>query len=197
IARAILEEGRHVLLAGEGAARFAVARGFEPADPASMITDSARRRLEEVLRGRADGHWPGGTVGAVARDAQGHLAAATSTGGTVGKAPGRVGDSPIPGAGTYADNASGAASATGEGEAILRVQLCRSACDLLLHGLEAPRAASQAIAHIGGRIKGRAGIILIDRNGQVGIAHNTETMSWAIASPGELKSGWRWEGSQP
>src|SRR5690606_33541791 len=113
IARAVLDDGRHTLYAAEGAARFAREHGFSPADPASMITEAARVRLAQVLAGRGDGGWAGGTVGAVACDASGNVAAATSTGGMVAKRGGRVGDTPLPGAGTFADDLAGACSATG------------------------------------------------------------------------------------
>lgn len=185
IARAVLEDGRHVLYAGEGAARFARARGFAPVEPATMITDAARARLEAVLAGRAERGWAGGTVGAVACDERGRLAAATSTGGMVAKRIGRVGDSPILGAGTWADDESGAASATGEGEAILRLGLCRYATDLLRVGLEPERAAEVAIERLARRLRGSGGLILVDPHGRVGFARNTATMSWGLARAGE------------
>lgn len=185
IARAVLADGRHVLYASEGAARFAKERGFAPAEPASMITEAARERLAKVLAGRADRGWAGGTVGAVACDAHGRVAAATSTGGMVAKRAGRVGDSPILGAGTWADDESGAASATGEGEAILRLGLTRHACDLLRAGLSAQEAADAAIAQLGQRLSASGGLILVDSRGRVGHARNTATMSWGLARDGE------------
>jgi beta-aspartyl-peptidase (threonine type) len=190
VARAVLDEGKHVLYAGEGAARFAAAHGFLPADPASMTTEKARARLAAVLAGRAERGWAGGTVGAVACDGEGRVAAATSTGGMVAKRRGRVGDSPIVGAGTWADDEHGAASATGEGEAILRVGLTRHACELLRAGLSAQEAAEVAVAHLGRRVRGTGGLILVDARGQLGIARNTATMSWAAAREGEpVRSG--------
>lgn len=125
IARAALEDGRHVLYAAEGAARFAVERGFRPVEEAALVTDAARAALEATLAGKASIGWAGSTVGAVARDAQGVCAAATSTGGTVGKRAGRVGDSPIIGAGTYADDEAGAVSTTGDGEGMIRLVVAR------------------------------------------------------------------------
>lgn len=184
IARAVLEEGRHVLYAAGGAARFAEAHGFVPADPASMITDKARERLASVLAGRADRGWAGGTVGAVACDREGRVAAATSTGGMVAKRIGRVGDSPILGAGTFADDESGASSATGQGEAIHRFGLTRYVCDLLRAGLGAQQAADVAIARFGARVAGSGGLIVVDARGGVGIARNTATMSWGCAREG-------------
>lgn len=185
IAQAILADGRHVLYASDGAARFAREHGFVPAEPASMITEAARERLAKVLAGRADRGWAGGTVGAVACDARGRVAAATSTGGMVAKRAGRVGDSPILGAGTWADDESGAASATGEGEAILRLGLTRHACDLLRAGLTAQEAVDAAIAQLGQRLGASGGLILVDARGRVGHARNTATMSWGLARDGE------------
>jgi beta-aspartyl-peptidase (threonine type) len=119
-------------------------------------------------------------VGAAALDAAGHVAAATSTGGMVGKRPGRVGDSPLAGAGTYADDRAGAASATGHGERIIQVALTKTAIDLLAAGVPAGEAASRALAALD-RVGGKAGLILVDRRGAVGAAFNTRSMAWASA----------------
>jgi beta-aspartyl-peptidase (threonine type) len=190
IARAVLEDGRHVMYAGEGAARFAVAKGFAPADPETMITEEARTRLATVLAARVERGWVAETVGAVACDGWGRVAAATSTGGRVGKRIGRVGDSPILGAGTWADDESGAASATGHGEQILRFGLARYACDLLRAGLSPQQAAEIAIARFAERVGGIGGLVLVDARGRTGIARNTPTMSWGLARQGKpLESG--------
>lgn len=181
IARAVLEEGRHLLYAAGGAADFARAHGFAPADPASMITEAARTRLAEVLAGRASGGWAGGTIGAIACDARGSVAAATSTGGMVGKRSGRVGDTPILGAGTYAEDPVGAASATGDGEAAIRVGLTRTAIESLRAGCSAEAAAAAAIDRLASRTGGTGGVIVVDARGEVGLAHNTATMSHAVA----------------
>lgn len=185
IADAVRRDAIHTLYAGEGAARFAREHGFAPAAPGALITDAARERLARFLAGAADRGWAGGTVGAVAVDADGHVAAATSTGGTVGKRPGRVGDTPLAGAGTWADDESGACSATGIGEHIMRLGLARRACDLL-HGGSADEAARRAIEELERRVGGRGGLILVDRRGHVAFARNTDTMSWAIARRGEV-----------
>jgi beta-aspartyl-peptidase (threonine type) len=191
IARAVMEEGRHVLYACEGASRFAIDHGFASASPESMITDKARERLASVLAGRGGHEWAGGTVGAVACDAIGRVAAATSTGGTVGKRPGRVGDSPILGAGTFADDETGASSATGNGEAIHRFGLTRYVCDLLRTGIDPQRAADAAIARFGARVSGSGGLIVVSARGEIGIARNTATMSWGLARAGsELQCGY-------
>lgn len=184
IAQAVLEDGHHTFYCGKGAARFARSRGFSPVDPASMITVAAQKRLEQVLAGRAERSWAGGTVGAVACDAFGNVAAATSTGGLVGKREGRVGDTPLPGAGTFADDLAGAASATGEGEAIMRFGLARHACELMRAGVPAMNAAEAAMAAFGARVNGRAGLIVVSPRGEAGFARNTETMSYAIACEG-------------
>jgi beta-aspartyl-peptidase (threonine type) len=181
IARAVMHSGRHVLYAGEGARAFAQRQGFAPADPPSMITAAARTRLSEVQAGRAESGWPGGTVGAVAWDGV-HLAAATSTGGMVDKEPGRVGDSPLVGAGTFADDECGAASATGLGEAIIRVSLTRLACEFLRAGRSPQAAVEAAIEVLARRVDGRAGIIFMAPDGTPAWTRNTKTMTYAYAA---------------
>ena len=185
VAEAVRRDGRHALYAGEGAAAFARRAGFEAADPQAMTTEAARRRLAKVRAGHADRGWAGGTVGAVACATDGRLAAATSTGGTVGKLPGRIGDTPIVGAGTWADDRAGACSATGIGEHIMRYNLAKTACDLVRAGVPAKAAAEAAISGFGERIGGRGGIILVGPRGDAGLARNTATMSWAIARGGD------------
>jgi len=181
IARKVMES-RHVLLAAEGAEAFAREAGFEPRE--DMITERAKRRLAAWRRGRVGEGWAGGTVGAVAVDAAGHVAAATSTGGTVGAMPGRVGDSPIVGAGTWADDQSAACSATGLGEGILRVVLAKDACDRVAAGADPQAAVEAALARLEDRVDGSAGLILVAPDGRVGIATLTETMSHALARDG-------------
>ncbi|HEY3820774.1 MAG TPA: isoaspartyl peptidase/L-asparaginase [Polyangiaceae bacterium] len=185
IARAVLEDGLHVLYAAEGAARFAVAHGFTASTSEAMTTDAARARWQAVRAkaGAEAGHdgWAGGTVGVVARDARGVVAAATSTGGRVNKRAGRVGDSPILGAGNYADDDGGACSATGDGEAVLRLCLAKAAVDLMRARVPAEEAARAVIRQLGGRLGGTGGVILVDRAGRLGFARNTRTMTWAAA----------------
>jgi beta-aspartyl-peptidase (threonine type) len=166
LARRIMEDARHVMLAGEGALLFARENGFPECEPESLIVESARKRWESKH----------GTVGCVAFDADGRLAVATSTGGIFDKLPGRVGDSPLIGCGTYA-NDYGAASCTGEGEAIIRLVLAKTAVGFLETGSAAQRAAKIAVDCLGeDRIAGDGGIILIDRGGQIGYARNTTHM---------------------
>jgi beta-aspartyl-peptidase (threonine type) len=181
IARAMLEDGRHVLLAGQGAARFAVDRGFTPSTAEAMTTQAARDRLALARsKGGVDG-WAGGTVGAVARDVRGGVAAATSTGGRVNKPAGRVGDSPVPGAGNYADDDGGACSLTGDGEAVLRLCLGKTAVDLLRGRVHPEEAARSVVRLLGSRLAATGGVILVDRSGRLGLARNTRTMTWAAA----------------
>jgi beta-aspartyl-peptidase (threonine type) len=184
VARAALEDGRHVLYAAQGAARFAVARGFAPVEEAALITEAARKALAAAQAGGGATGWAGSTVGAVARDAAGRCAAATSTGGTVNKRVGRVGDSPIIGAGTYADDEAGAASTTGNGEALIRLGVARAVVERMRAGARAEEAARAEVARAQGRLGATGGLIAIDREGRWGIARSTVTMSWAIA--GEL-----------
>jgi beta-aspartyl-peptidase (threonine type) len=180
IARAALDDGRHVLYAGEGAVRFARARGFSPSTSDAMTTPRALAQWR-AAREVAAPSGARGTVGAVARDAQGHIAAATSTGGTVGKRPGRVGDSPIVGAGTYADDGAGGASSTGSGEAILRFGLARGAIEALRGGVDPQEAARVQVSLLRARLASTAGLIVVDRNGRIGWARTTASMAWAAA----------------
>jgi beta-aspartyl-peptidase (threonine type) len=181
IARAVLDDGQHVLYAADGAARFAEERGFVASTAQAMITEIARARWE-AARGKPGHHgWAGGTVGAVARDARGTVAAATSTGGRILKRAGRVGDSPILGAGNYADDDGGACSMTGDGEAVIRLCLAKSAVDLLRARSHPEEAARAVIRQMATRLGGTGGTILVDRQGRMGFARNTRTMTWAAA----------------
>ena len=170
LARLVMEQTKHVLLVADGAHRFARAQGMAFVDPASLITDRARKRWEKA-----------GTVGAVAHDAQGRVAAATSTGGTTRKLPGRIGDTPLIGCGTYALAANGAASCTGIGEAIIKTTLARWAVDRL--GAPDPmEVARQAAAELP-RAGGSGGIILVDARGRPGWGFNTARMTRASIDP--------------
>lgn len=178
IARAALEDGKHVLYCGPGAVAFAKQRGFEPSAPAAMITEEARAQLASYLAHQSDSG-PAGTVGAVARDKLGRLAAATSTGGVVGKRPGRVGDSPLLGAGTYADDTLGAASATGLGEGIMRIGLCGRVVHALPSAAQPGHAGEAALTLMKQRTAARGGVIMIDRQGRIGWARSTHSMAYA------------------
>ena len=172
LARAILEDGRHVMLAGPEAETFAQARGLKSCRPEDLVTPAQRQRWQQ----RHD-ETSAGTVGAAAVDRDGHVAAATSTGGIFYKLPGRVGDSAVIGAGTYADDTRGAASATGHGEAIMRAVLAKSVLDRLCDGSEPERAARSGIDQLAHRTASSAGIIVVDPLGRFGYAYNTEHMT--------------------
>ncbi|MGH7283280.1 MAG: isoaspartyl peptidase/L-asparaginase family protein [Polyangiaceae bacterium] len=200
IARQVLEAGGPVLLSANGAERFAIARGFSPCADADLITPKAKKRWETLRSKGESAGYAGGTVGAVAFDVQGHVAAATSTGGMMNKPRGRVGDSPLIGAGTYADDRSGACSNTGDGEAVIRLVLAREACfyvqdtnkDARQVGTHLPEvAARKAIALLGERTQATGGMIFVDAKGRMGLARSTKTMSWAAHSAGwpDARSG--------
>jgi len=165
---AVMEDGRHVLIAGPGASRFAREHGVEMADPSIFVNAARHRPLEAV-----------DTVGAVARDADGHLVVAVSTGGIQGKVPGRVGDSPIPGAGLYADDRYGAVCGTGQGEAFIRLALAKLVVVELQHGMDPAFVAKGAVAHLGTSMQAQGGVILIPRDGEPQAAFNTPFMPWA------------------
>ncbi|ANY19695.1 Isoaspartyl peptidase precursor [Tsuneonella dongtanensis] len=132
LAKAVMQDGRHVLLSGKGAEEFAMDRDLEIVPPEFFATEERREQLERLKAknlSALDVEFKYGTVGAVARDSAGHLAAGTSTGGMTGKRWGRIGDSPLIGAGTYADDASCAVSATGSGEYFIRVAVAHSICE--------------------------------------------------------------------
>jgi isoaspartyl peptidase/L-asparaginase-like protein (Ntn-hydrolase superfamily) len=129
------------------------------------------------------------TVGAVALDIHGNLAAATSTGGTLNKTPGRVGDSSLIGCGCYADNLSAAVSLTGWGEPIMKLVLGKWATDRVSAGTPPEIAAREAIAYLYNRLEGHGGIILLGPDGRFGLAHNTPAMAWGIATPAGLQTG--------
>jgi beta-aspartyl-peptidase (threonine type) len=145
-----------------------------------MRTELAYAKWKAIRDGKAtETGWAGGTVGAVARDAHGHVAAATSTGGMINKSAGRVGDSPIPGAGTYADDEAGAASTTGHGEAFIRTAFAARIVEHLDGALE--EATKSALERMAEKTHGTGGAIVVDRRGRAAWARNTETMSFGIA----------------
>lgn len=181
LARRVLEDGRHVLLVGEGAHAFARDAGLPECDPATLVTERQRRRWAERAAGRAA---VGGTVGAVALDRHGLIAAATSTGGVAGKLPGRVGDSALIGCGTYADSTIGGVSCTGDGEAIIRVVLGRRALDYLKEADDSDYAAQVAVDLLTDEGRGGGGLVLLDWRGRPGWAHSTPLMPVAWMSPG-------------
>jgi beta-aspartyl-peptidase (threonine type) len=178
LARRVMTDTPHALLVGEGASAFADRIGFP------------RCTNDDLLVPREAPAAASDTVGAVAIDDDGNVAAATSTGGVPRKLPGRVGDSPIAGAGGYADNATGAVSATGDGEAFMKLVISKHVCDQIAAGLTAQTACDAAMRIVGSRLGASGGLIAIDRTGRVGVSFNTPAMPWAIASTdGTAESG--------
>jgi len=178
-ARAVMERTPHVFLSHEGADQFSEEAGIEQAPPEWFATPSRRRQWEE-FRARQVGWFDTdlkyGTVGAVARDKGGHLAAATSTGGLTGKRWGRIGDSPVVGAGTYADDRSCAVSATGTGEYFIREAAAHEICARVrLTGMDTQQASDAVMAEIG-EMGGDGGVIFVSRNGESGFSFNTPGM---------------------
>ena len=197
-ARLVLEHSPHVYFTGIGAERFALQHGMRPCDNMDLVLPREQRRLyaaqEAELQGLGDTTFSGAldshdTVGAVALDSHGNLAAGTSTGGTLNKAPGRVGDSSLIGCGCYADNQSAAVSLTGWGEPIMKLVLGKWAVDRVEAGATPQQAATDAIAYLHRRLGGHGGIILLGPDGSVGLAHNTPRMAWGLATEAGLSLG--------
>lgn len=203
LARLVLEKSEHMFLVGEGAEQFARENGFPLCDPQELITDAARldwQMMQQQLRAMEDASaLPGGTVGAVALDANGNLFAGTSTGGTRGKYPGRVGDSPLVGCGCYADAEAGGISCTGYGEGIMKVVMAKMAADLLRDPrVLAPHrkkrdssTIAQAVADacvriLGHRAHATGGLILLDREGRAAAAFSTPRMAYGLVEPDGL-----------
>ena len=199
LARLILTASEHTILASKGAEIFAREHGLASCPSWELVVDrevarwrsatSSEQETEGLPAAVTSGDSPGDTVGAVALDAAGHLAAATSTGGTFNKHPGRVGDSPLVGCGAYADDRTGAVSATGEGEHLMKIVISKSACDFLERGMTAQEAADAAIAVLTERTDGRGGIVVLGKRGDVGIAHTTSGLAHATVAEGHLTSG--------
>ena len=187
LARLVMEQTPHVLIGGVAAERLARQAGIRMCRPEQLVTERARNRWLAALQARpnkASEHH--GTVGAAALDQAGNLAAATSTGGVSGKMPGRIGDSAIIGAGLYAAE-TGAASATGTGEAIMKGCVCREAIALLSR-IGAQRAAVRTIDELYAATGGEAGLVMVDSSGHFGYAHNAQAMEIALfAPPGEVR----------
>jgi beta-aspartyl-peptidase (threonine type) len=197
-ARKILSESPHVYFVGEGAERFAAEHGIPLCDNAELVIPREVERLRQYqAHAAATNHAPDlfapaishDTVGAVALDADGNIAAATSTGGTLNKAPGRLGDSSLIGCGCYADNESAAASLTGWGEPIMKLVLAKWSADRVLAGNAPEWIAKEAMNYLKSRLNGHGGIILLDAQGRFGIAHNTPRMAWASRTVQHESSG--------
>lgn len=197
-ARLVLDKSPHVYFVGPGAEQFAKAHGMPLIDNSELVLDRERERLKQAQTderaGLPDLTFSGDdksaetavhlqshdTVGAVALDAYGHIAAATSTGGTLNKAPGRVGDSSLIGCGCYADNTSAAVSLTGWGEPIMKLVLGKWAVDRVQQGRSPEQVAPEAMAYLFKRLGGHGGIILLAPDGRFGVAHNTPRMAWGV-----------------
>ncbi len=189
LARRIMTDCEHNFLVGFGAEAFADKVGFPRCTPADLVTeeqlalflkdnDTADNQLAGI---DFHGDVVGDTVGAVALDTSGNLAAATSTGGINRKLPGRVGDSPLVGSGAYADNWTAAVSATGYGEALMKVLISKRVCDFIADGLSAQKACEAALNVLKERVGAQGGLIAIDMRGCVGIAYSTGAMPHAFA----------------
>jgi beta-aspartyl-peptidase (threonine type) len=195
-ARKILSESPHVYFVAEGAERFAAEHGVPLCKNEDLIIPREVERLREYQREEA-GHGnelfaptiSHDTVGAVALDRQGDIAAATSTGGTLNKAPGRLGDSSLIGCGCYADNLSAAASTTGWGEPIMKLVLAKWTADRVAAGNLPEWAAQEAMNYLKQRLNGHGGIIVLNAQGQIGIAHNTPRMAWACKTINKEEAG--------
>lgn len=204
-ARKILSESPHVYFVAEGAEKFAAEHGIPPCKNEDLILPREVERLrnyqaEAGRAGSADGAAQAGkelfapeishdTVGAVALDRDGNIAAATSTGGTLNKAPGRLGDSSLIGCGCYADNLSAAASTTGWGEPIMKLVLAKWTADRIAAGNLPEWAAKEAMNYLNQRLNGHGGIVVLNREGRFGIAHNTPRMAWAYRTVKQQDAG--------
>ena len=182
LARAVMEDSPHVMLASTGAEAFALERGFDPVSPEYFATDRRREALEAYKANEQEGLKPEadhkfGTVGVVVLDKAGNMIAGTSTGGMTGKRWGRIGDSPVIGAGTYADNRSCAVSATGHGEYFIRYTVARDVCARMqFGGVTLQEAASTVVLEELVAANGEGGIIAVDPAGNVALVFNTPGM---------------------
>jgi beta-aspartyl-peptidase (threonine type) len=177
LARAVMEHSPHVFVGGQGAEEFARVRGLETVNPSWFATDERRRQLELVkARGGFDSEVKYGTVGAVAVDAAGHVAAATSTGGLTGKRWGRIGDSPVIGAGNYADDRACAVSATGAGEVFIRTGVAHEIGARMRLLSESAQAAADAVIAEVGALGGDGGVIVAAADGTTVFSFNTPGM---------------------
>ena len=202
-ARKILSESPHVYFVGEGAEKFAAEHGIALCRNEELIIPREVERLREYQASLAASKPDGNdlfapsddvtishdTVGAVALDRNGNIAAATSTGGTLNKAPGRLGDSSLIGCGCYADNESAAASTTGCGEPIMKLVLAKRTADRIAAGNLPEWSALEAMNYLKQRVNGHGGIIVLNREGHIGISHNTPRMAWAYKTVKKQETG--------
>jgi L-asparaginase / beta-aspartyl-peptidase len=195
-ARKVLSESPHVYFVAEGAERFAKEHGIPLCKNEDLVIPREIERLREfqdLTTGEGQELFAPeishDTVGAVALDNLGNIAAATSTGGTLNKAPGRLGDSSLIGCGCYADNQSAAVSLTGWGEPIMKLVLAKWAADRVSSGNLPQWVAAEAMNYLKDRVSGHGGIIVLDSEGRFGLAHNTPRMAWAVKTVSGMDSG--------
>ncbi|MDG5488742.1 isoaspartyl peptidase/L-asparaginase [Sphingomonas sp. BGYR3] len=187
LARRVMEASPHVMLAGKGADTFSREQGLEQAGPEWFATDERRQQLEKMKAQKTswfDVDMKYGTVGAVARDAQGHVAAATSTGGVTGKRWGRVGDSPLIGAGTYADDRACAVSATGAGEFFIREGVAHEICARVRFAGDTLKQAADTVMAETRALGGTGGVIVTGPSGEIAWSFNTPGMYRGSAAAG-------------
>lgn len=190
LARAVMEKSPHVMLTGKGANQFSVEQGLEQAPPEYFATEFRKEQLKQIKAGNIsafDSDRKFGTVGAAAVDAKGNVAAGTSTGGLTAKRWGRVGDSPIIGAGTYADNRACGISATGDGEYFIRLGVAHEICARMRLAGESAQAASDHVIKQLGLIGGEGGVILVTPHGDAAFSFNSEGMYRGVAKAGGAK----------
>jgi len=195
-ARKILSESPHVYFVAEGAENFAAEHGIALCDNRDLVIPREVDRLR-AFQAKAAEETPDlfaptishDTVGAVALDRDGNIAAATSTGGTLNKAPGRLGDSSLIGCGCYADNETAAASLTGWGEPIMKLVLAKWAADRVAAGNLPEWVSQEAMNYLKSRVNGHGGIIVLDAKGHIGISHNTPRMAWAYQTTKGAEAG--------
>ncbi len=191
LARKIMDESEHILLVGEGAEQFALENGLQFCHPHELRSAreierwNAIRRSPDFQTKQAFLKQPSDTVGAVALDGTGKICVGTSTGGTLNKHPGRVGDSPLIGCGTYADSAVGGVSTTGWGEGMIKVVMAKTVLNFMeMNGSDPQLAAHQGIDYLKQKVDGNGGVIVLNARGQFGISFNTSRMARAYRSSG-------------
>ncbi|CAH0563342.1 unnamed protein product [Brassicogethes aeneus] len=196
LARLVMEKTPHFTLAGAGANKFATEQGVPTVPPGSLVTKSAQQALDQFkktgyVRTEIGEKNTGevGTVGAVAIDSQGRLAAGTSTGGLNGKMVGRSSDTSVIGSGTYADDDLGAVSTTGHGETIARFCLAHTIIKSMESGRNAEQATHESLCKMKARLNNSAGAITLSKTGEVGIGFNSNRMAWAYQKGDEIHFG--------
>ncbi|RZC32748.1 Asparaginase 2 domain containing protein [Asbolus verrucosus] len=189
LARLVMDKTDHVLLAAEGAKKFAQLHKVVPLQPGALVTDASKKALAKWREKQVEASAELGTVGAVGIDSDGGLAAATSTGGRQGKLAGRSSDTCMIGSGTYADDNIGAVSTTGHGETIAKFCLAHSIIKAMERGQSAEEATQNCVELMTKRLNNTAGAITLSNRGEVGVAFSTNRMSWAYQKGDHLYFG--------